>query len=86
MSKPKTSEIPDFSCYGSMLGAAKRQAVETERGFLFKLRGLFLQSVGFPFDRQGPGSTRIIKQLKTVTRPCSRTCGKNDVLGSKCVT
>ena len=42
-----------------LLGAAK-QAVETERGFLFDLRGLFLQSVGFPFDSQGPGSCRNV--------------------------
>ena len=41
-----------------LLGAGKRQAVETEWGFLFNLRGLFLQSVGFPFDSQGPGSSR----------------------------
>ena len=32
--------------------------VETEWEFLFNLRGLFLQSVGFPFDSQGPGFSR----------------------------
>ena len=37
-----------------LLGAA----IETERGFLFNLRGLFLQSVGFPFGSQGPDSSR----------------------------
>ena len=43
-----------------LLGSASCQAVETERGFLFNLQGLFLQSVGFPFDSQGPGSTRNV--------------------------
>ena len=40
-----------------LLGSASCQAVETEWEFLFNLRGLFLQSVGFPFDSQGPGSS-----------------------------
>ena len=43
-----------------LLGAVKRQAIETERGVLFNLRGLFLQSVGFIFDSQGPGSSRNV--------------------------
>ena len=51
--KPGTQNPGSF-----LLGAVKRQAVETESGFLFNLRGLFLQSVGFPFDSQGPGSSR----------------------------
>ena len=47
-----------FSPGGSyLLGSASCQAVETEWEFLFNLRGLFLQSVGFPFDSQGPGSS-----------------------------
>ena len=41
-----------------LLGSASCQAVETEWEFLFNLRGLFLQSVGFPFDSQGPGFSR----------------------------
>ena len=43
--------------------AWQRQAIETEWGFLFNLRGLFLQSVGFPFDSQGPGSSRNFSLL-----------------------
>ena len=74
-----------------MLGAAKRQAIETEWGFLFNLRGLSLQSVGFPFDSQGPGSSRnyllLLSHYKAIKNGnqtmLSRTCGKNDVLGSK---
>ena len=41
-----------------LLGSASCQAVETEWEFLFNLRGIFLQSVGFPFDSQGPGFSR----------------------------
>ena len=41
-----------------LLGSASCQAIETEWEFLFNLRGLFLQSVGFPFDSQGPGFSR----------------------------
>ena len=56
--------------------------------------GLFLQSVGFPFDIQGPGSSRNVfihflhkKSIEDGNQTCSppffiRTCGKNDVLGS----
>ena len=50
--------MEEFCCQDFLLGACQRQAVETEWGFLFNLRGLFLQSVGFPFDSQGPGSSR----------------------------
>ena len=81
-----------------LLGAAKRQENETERGFLFNLRGLFLQSMGFPFDSQGPGSSRkfllLLSHYKAIKNSNQsllsaiviRTCGKTDVLGSKCVT
>ena len=73
------------------LGAAKRQAIETEWGFLFNLWGLFLQSLGFPFDSQGPGSSRNFLLLLSLyiaikngnQTVLSMTCGKNDVLGSK---
>ena len=48
--------------------------------------GVFLQSVGFPFDIQGPGSSRnvLLHFLHTrfALRRFIRTCGKNDVLGS----
>ena len=51
----------------------------------------FLQSVGFPFGSQGPGSSRnfslLLSHYKAIENGnqtvLSRTCGKNDVLGSK---
>ena len=56
--------------------------------------GVFLQSVGFPFDIQGPGSSRNVllyflhnKAIEDgkpdlLSAVFIRTCGKNDVLGS----
>ena len=50
--------------------------------------------MGFPFDIQGPGSSRNVllyflhnKAIEDGNQPCSppvfiRTCGKSDVLGS----
>ena len=52
--------------------------------------GFFLQPMGFPFDIQGPGSSRNIllhflhnKAIEDLLSAVFiRTCGKNDVFGS----
>ena len=56
--------------------------------------GVFLQPMGFPFDIQGPGSSRNIllhflhnKAIEDgkpdlLSAVFIRTCGKNDVFGS----
>ena len=58
--------------------ARQRQAIETERGFLLQSVGIFLQSVGFPFDVQGPDSSRNVllhflydKAIEDGNRTCS---------------
>ena len=72
-----------------LLGAAKQLR---RNGDFSTICGVFSFNLwGFPLTARGlvpvvifRYSCRIIKQLKTVTRPCSLlTCGKNDVLSSK---